>query len=64
MFVDNSKDDYVLFETVVTLRNALIRDWDVLLQSEKDELRQFLFQFIISADSIVTFVREKILQVT
>lgn len=63
MFVDCSKVDFVLFETVGTLRDALIRDWTLLSQDQKNELRQYLFQFIMRGDNIVPFVRERILQV-
>lgn len=63
MFVDCSKVDFVLFETVGTLRDALIRDWVLLSQDQKNELRQYLFQFIIQDGNIAPFVRERILQV-
>lgn len=63
IFVDCSKVDFVLFETVGTLRDALIRDWTLLSQDQKNELRQYLFQFIMRDGHIAPFVRERILQV-
>lgn len=62
-FVDCSKVDFVLFETVGTLRDALIRDWNLLTEDQKNELRQYLFQFIMQDGNIATFLRERILQV-
>lgn len=61
--VDSCKVDFVLFETAGTLRDALIRDWILLSQDQKNELRQYLFQFIMRDGNIVPFVRERILQV-
>lgn len=55
--------DFVLFETVGILRDALIRDWILLSQDQKNELRQYLFQFIMRDGNIAAFVRERILQV-
>lgn len=63
IFVDCSKVDFVLFETAGTLRDALIRDWLILSQDQKNELRQYLFQFIMRDGNIAAFVRERILQV-
>lgn len=63
LFVDYSKVDFVLFETAGTLRDALIRDWTLLSQDQKNELRQYLFQFIMQDGTIAPFVRERILQV-
>lgn len=63
IFVDNSKVDFVLFETVGTLRDALIRDWVLLSDDQKNELRQYLFQYIMNDGNIAAFVRERILQV-
>ncbi|XP_025409215.1 exportin-4-like isoform X2 [Sipha flava] len=61
--LDCSKVDFVLFETAGTLRDALIRDWLLLSQDQKNELRQYLFQFIMRDGNIAAFVRERILQV-
>lgn len=63
IFLDSSKVDFVLFETVGTLRDALIRDWILLSQDQKNELRHYLFQFIMRDGNIAPFVRERILQV-
>lgn len=63
VFPDCSKVDFVLFETMSTLRDALIRDWVLLSQDQKNELRQYLFQFIMQDGNIAPFVRERILQV-
>ncbi|CAI6367793.1 unnamed protein product [Macrosiphum euphorbiae] len=61
--LDCSKVDFVLFETAGTLRDALIRDWILLSQDQKNELRQYLFQFIMRDGKMAPFVRERILQV-
>ncbi|KAL5234349.1 hypothetical protein ACI65C_001759 [Semiaphis heraclei] len=61
--LDYSKVDFVLFETAGTLRDALIRDWIFLSQDQKNELRQYLFQFIMRDGKMAPFVRERILQV-
>lgn len=65
MFIDHSEHNFVLFESVNALRNALVRDWVSLSQDQKNELRQYLFQItIVRYGSIPAYVREKILQVT
>lgn len=63
IYLDCSKVDFVLFETAGTLRDALIRDWILLSQDQKNELRQYLFQFIMRDGNMAPFVRERILQV-
>lgn len=63
IFVDYSKVDFVLFETVGTLRDALIRDWTLLSENQKIEMRLYLFHFIMRGGNIAPFVRERILQV-
>lgn len=65
MFVDHSQQEYVLFESATTLKLALVRDWVTLSQDQKNELRQYLFQFIMERYGILpAYVREKILEVT
>lgn len=63
IFIDCSKVDFVLFETAGTLRDALIRDWVLLSLDQKNELRQYLFEFIMQDGNIAPFVRDRILQV-
>ncbi|VVC37256.1 Hypothetical protein CINCED_3A011540 [Cinara cedri] len=61
---DHSKDNYVLFEVVGTLRDAILRDWTLLSKDQKTELRQYLFQFMMrERTTIELYVRKRILQV-
>lgn len=55
--------NFVLFEMVGTLRDALIRDWVILSKDQKTELQQYLFQYMMRERTIAIFVRRIILQV-
>ncbi|XP_073971711.1 exportin-4-like isoform X1 [Rhodnius prolixus] len=60
---ETSTVDYVIFETATTLKEALIREWNQLQESEIIELRQYLLQYTVQKPTLPTFVRERILQV-
>lgn len=62
-FSETSTVDYVIFETATTLKEALIREWNQLQESEIIELRQYLLQYTVQKPTLPTFVRERILQV-
>lgn len=60
---ETSTVDYVLFETASTLKEALIREWSLLDESEIIELRQYLLDYTTQKPTLAPFVRERILQV-
>lgn len=60
---ESSTVDYVIFETASTLKEALIREWKDLSESELLELRQYLLEYTMQKPTLAPFVRERILQV-
>ncbi|KAF4517549.1 hypothetical protein B566_EDAN005113 [Ephemera danica] len=60
--LESTSVDYVLFQVACTLREALIREWSFLQESDIISLRQYLFQFILNRTNIAPFVRERLLQ--
>ena len=65
MFLDieNSCVDYVVFETCNTLKEALIREWNLLELNDINSIRDYLLQHVLSHSNLPIYVREKILQV-
>lgn len=55
--------DYVLFEAAGLIKEALIRDWSLLQESDILSLRQYLLEYVLNHLSLASFVRERILQV-
>jgi hypothetical protein len=55
--------DYVLFEAAGLIKEALIRDWSLLQESDILSLRQYLLDYVLNHLSLAPFVRERILQV-
>lgn len=60
---ETSTVDYVIFETAGTLKDAIVREWNMLQEEDIMSLRQYLFQYIIGKPTLPVFVRERILQV-
>jgi hypothetical protein len=63
LILESSNVDYVLFEAAGLLREALVREWSFLQESDLASLRQYLFDYILNRNNIAPFVRERILQV-
>uniref|UniRef100_A0A146LH98 Exportin-4 n=1 Tax=Lygus hesperus TaxID=30085 RepID=A0A146LH98_LYGHE len=61
--LETSTVDYVLFETASTLKEALVREWKDLTETEVIELRQYLFDYVVQKPNLRPYVRERILQV-
>ncbi|XP_059487994.1 exportin-4-like [Neocloeon triangulifer] len=61
--LDTSRVDYVLFEAAGLIKEALIRDWSLMQESDILSLRQYLLQYVLNNLALASFVRERILQV-
>ncbi|XP_039289584.1 exportin-4 [Nilaparvata lugens] len=60
---ETSSVDYVIFETASTLKEALIREWYSLEESDIVSLRQYLLNYLLNRRNLPAYVRERILQV-
>ncbi|XP_067013326.2 exportin-4 isoform X2 [Anabrus simplex] len=60
--LETSSVPQVLFEAASLLKDALIREWSLLQETDLLTLRQYLLQYILHRD-IPVFVRQRILQV-
>ncbi|ESO89303.1 hypothetical protein LOTGIDRAFT_106479, partial [Lottia gigantea] len=60
--LENTKSDYVLFQTATTLKEAIIREWTLLSPEDIESLRSFLLRYITKHISLQSYVREQILQ--
>lgn len=61
--LEKSQNQYVMFEAAEVLKEALIREWAFLLNSDKVSLRQYLMQYITTRDNLPPYVRDRLLQV-
>ena len=61
LYAENSQSDFVLFQSVSTIREAIIREWLLLPAEEKTELRSYLLQYLTSHLSLTSYVRSQIL---
>ncbi|XP_018907814.2 exportin-4 isoform X3 [Bemisia tabaci] len=60
---ESSSVDYVLFEAAGAVKEALIREWNLLPESDIASLRQYLLHYIMNKTNLALFVRERMLQV-
>ncbi|XP_021933085.1 exportin-4-like, partial [Zootermopsis nevadensis] len=60
--LETSSVPYVIFEAAGLLKDALIREWSLLQETDLISLRQYLLQYIMQKQ-LQSFVRERILQV-
>nr|CAI5835178.1 unnamed protein product [Callosobruchus analis] len=60
--LEKSGNQYVMFEAAEVIKNAIIREWGFLLDSDKLSLRQYLFEYVLTHET-PPCVRERILQV-
>ncbi|KAK6169678.1 hypothetical protein SNE40_020678 [Patella caerulea] len=60
--LENTKSDYVLFQTATTLKEAIVREWNLLSADDIESLRSFLLRYITKHISLQSYVREQILQ--
>eukprot|EP00795_Rhopilema_esculentum_P017243 gene17243-8804_t len=61
--LENCRMDYVLFEAATTLKEAVVREWNLLQKQDIDGLCSFLLNYVTQQKSLQKFVREQILQV-
>ena len=45
-FIENCQDDYVLFESASTLKEAVVREWNFLPKQDLDNLCTFLLSYV------------------
>lgn len=60
--LETSKVDYVLFEAINLLKEALIREWTLLPEAEKETLLTYLMDYALNR-TLPSFVHHKLLQV-
>lgn len=60
---ENSQSDFVLFQSISTIREAVIREWPILPPEEKVELRGYLMQYLTSHPSVAPYVRNQVLHI-
>ena len=46
LFVEQSKNDYVLFQAASTIKEAILREWQMLNKEDVESLRTFLLAFV------------------
>uniref|UniRef100_T1IU44 Exportin-4 n=1 Tax=Strigamia maritima TaxID=126957 RepID=T1IU44_STRMM len=61
--LENSKDDYVLYQTASLLKESIIREWCLIPRTDVELLRNYLIQYVLEKNGLYSFVREQIFQV-
>ncbi|XP_032516435.2 exportin-4-like [Danaus plexippus] len=59
--LEKSSSDYVLFEAAGLIKTALIREWNLLSDSDISSLREYLLSYLLRNES-PPFLKEKLLQ--
>lgn len=52
--------DFVLFQSASVMRDAVMREWQILTAEEKAELRQYLLHFLTSRTSLTSYVQRQL----
>ncbi|XP_005108222.1 exportin-4 [Aplysia californica] len=60
--LENSRNDYTLFQAASTIKEAIIRDWSLMEPDAIESLRSFLLRYITNHITLQSYVREQILQ--
>ena len=61
--LEQSKNNYVLFEASGLLKEGLIREWHELSAQDISQLRSYLLQYVVNNPLLSAYVRERIVQV-
>lgn len=61
--LEQSTNDYVLFQAASTIKEAILREWSILDKSDVESLRSFLLTFVTHKQEIQKYVKEQVLQV-
>lgn len=61
--LEKSTSEYVLFEAAGLVKSALIREWNLLSETDISSLREYLLNYLLRKDA-PSFLREKLLQVS
>ncbi|XP_050674585.1 exportin-4-like [Leptidea sinapis] len=59
--LEKSSSGYVLFEATGLIKSALVREWNLLSDSDLCSLREYLLSYLLRSDT-PPFIREKLLQ--
>ena len=60
--LEQSKNNYVLFEASGLLKEGLIREWHDLSAGDITQLRSYLLQYVVNNPLLSAYVRERIVQ--
>ena len=60
--LEQSKNNYVLFEASGLLKEGLIREWHELSAGDITQLRSYLLQYVVNNPLLSAYVRERIVQ--
>lgn len=60
--LEKCTSEYVLFEAASLLKTGLIREWNLLSETDISSLREYLLNYLLRKDA-PPFLREKLLQV-
>ncbi|CAF0887255.1 unnamed protein product [Brachionus calyciflorus] len=60
--LENTKDSYLLYQTVSTIQTAALREWALLPNDLVPALQNFLFSFLIQTTDLEKYVQRQILQ--
>ena len=61
--LEQSKNNYVLFEASGLLKEGIIREWHELSSNDTAQLRSYLLQYVVNNPLLSAYVRERIVQV-
>lgn len=46
LYTEQSGNDYVLFQAASTIKEAILREWTILVKADIESLRSFLLTFV------------------
>ncbi|EDO31724.1 predicted protein, partial [Nematostella vectensis] len=61
--LEQSKNDYVMFQSATAIKEAVLREWTLLEHTVVDSLRSFLLNFVLQKEGVQKYVKEQVLQV-
>ncbi|EDV24587.1 uncharacterized protein TRIADDRAFT_56536 [Trichoplax adhaerens] len=59
--LENSSNTYVHFQAASTIKEAIVREWKLINENDKNSLREFLLNYVIGQSRCQDYVREQIL---
>ncbi|XP_020912207.1 exportin-4 [Exaiptasia diaphana] len=61
--LEQSTNDYVMFQAASTIKDAVLREWALLGKEDIESLRTFLLTFALQKQGVQRYVKEQVLQV-